>query len=58
MTELLFEDQGTCTLIQIKSTVTKKILAWHTQVPMGITEKSYTMTISKFKATVFNNFFI
>ena len=51
MTELLLEGQGLRTFLQLKTAVTEKVLVGDAQVPMGVTEESYAMTISKFKAT-------
>ena len=56
MTELLLEGQWLCTFLQLKTAVTKKVLVGDAQVPMGVTEESYAMTISKFKATAFKKY--
>ena len=56
MTELLLEGQGLRTFLQLKTAVTEKILVGDAQVPMGVTEESYAMTISKFKATAFKKY--
>ena len=54
MIELVLEDQGLHTFLQLKtSIVTKKILGGDNQVPKGVTAESYGMANSKFKATVF-----
>ena len=56
MTELLLEGQGLHTFLQLKAAVTEKVLVGDAQVPMGVTEESYAMTISKFKATAFKKY--
>ena len=56
MTELLLDGQGLRTFLQLKATVTEKVLVGDTLVPMGVTEVSYTMTISKFKASAFKKY--
>ena len=56
MTELLLEGQGLRTFLQLKTAVTEKILVGDAQVPMGVTEESYAMTVSKFKATAFKKY--
>ena len=56
MTELLLEGQGLCTFLQLKTAVRKKILVEDYQVSMGVTDKSYTMTISKFKITALKKY--
>ena len=56
MTELLLEGQGLCTFLHLKTAVTEKVLVGDEQVPMGVTEESYAMAISKFKATAFKKY--
>ena len=56
MTKLLLEGQGLRTFLQLKTAVIKKVLVGDAQVPMGVTEESYAMTISKFKATAFKKY--
>ena len=56
MTDLLLEDQGLCTFLQLKTAMTKKILVGDMCVPMGVAGESYTMIISKFKVTAFENY--
>ncbi len=53
LNELLLEGQGFRMFLQLKTAVTEKILPGDAQGPMRVTQKSYQMTIDKFKATAF-----
>ena len=53
LNELLLEGQGFRMFLQLKTAVTEKILPGDAQGPMRVTQKSYWMTIDKFKATAF-----
>ena len=55
-TELLLEGQGLMIFLWLKTVVTEKILAGNAQVPIGVTEESYQMTIDKCKATAFKKY--
>ena len=56
MTKLLLECHGIRTFLQLKTILAEKILVGYTQSPMGVTEKSYTIAISKLKATAFKKY--